>query len=166
MLGRLLSLARVSRRDPQLVLLAFRVYSLLIMSRVVIALLPLRHITRRLGIPMVESPVDGIDPDSARYARRVAWCIQRLSPHTPTESNCYPQALTARWLLHRKGIPSTFYYGAAFEPGRPQLATHVWLRCGSHVVTGGRPGRQFQPLTYFADEAARRGEASQVLCRS
>jgi hypothetical protein len=156
MLGRLLSLARVSRRDPALVLLAFRVYALLILSRAIITLLPLRRITRRLGILMAETPVDGIDLADARYARRVSWCIHKLSPHTPTESNCYPQALTARWLLHRKGIPTTFYYGAAFEPGRPALSTHVWLRCGSHVVTGGRTGRQFQPLTYFADEAAHR----------
>jgi len=159
MLARLCSVARVGRRDPLLVLLAFRVYALLVLSRAIITLLPLRSITRHLGIAMVETPFDGIDPASLRYVRRVAWCINRLSPHTPTESNCYPQALTARWLLHRRGIPTTFYYGAAFEPGRPELATHVWLRCGSHLVTGGRPGRRFQPLTYFADEAAtpRRG---------
>jgi hypothetical protein len=156
MLGRLLSLARVSRRDPELVLLALRVYALLIVSRAIITLVPLRRIARYLGTPMVETPSDGIDPVSARYARRVSWCISKLSPHTPTESNCYPQALTARWLLHRRGIPTTFYYGAAFEPGRPALATHVWLRCGAHVVTGGRARLQFQPLTYFADETARR----------
>lgn len=153
MLGRLLSVARVGRRDPLLVLLAFRVFALLVLSRAIITLLPLRRISRHLGTPMVETPLEGVDPEPARFARRVAWCINRLSPHTPTESNCYPQALTARWLLHRRGIPTTFYYGAAFESGGSELATHVWLRCGSHVVTGGRPGRHFQPLTYFADEA-------------
>jgi hypothetical protein len=152
MLGRLLSLARVSRRDPQLVALAFRVYGLLVLSRVVINVLPLRRITALLGTPMAETPTNQLDPTTARYARRVAWCIRRLSDHTPTESNCYPQALTARWLLRRRGIPTTIYYGAAFETGRPALQAHVWLRCGPMIVTGGGLGRRYQPLTYYADE--------------
>ena len=153
MLGRLLSLLRVSRRDPQLAGLALRAYLLLVLARLTITFLPLRRITQHLGAPMAETPREGLDPVEARYARRVGLCIEKLSPHTPTESNCYPQALAARLLLHRKGIPSTIYYGAAFEPDRPALATHVWLRCGSLIVTGGRSGRRFQPLTYFADTA-------------
>jgi hypothetical protein len=157
MLGRLLSLARVSRRDPQLVALALRVYGLLVVSRFVINVMPLRRITARLGTPMVETPTDQLDPEAARYARRVAWCIRRLSSHTPTESNCYPQALTARWLLRRRGIATTLYYGAAFEPERPALQAHVWLRCGPMVVTGGGLGRRYQPLTYYADERPHAG---------
>jgi hypothetical protein len=150
-LGRLLSLLRVGRRDPHLASLAVRVYVLLVLARAAISLVPLRRITRLLGAPMAETASGELDPAESRYARRVGWCIEKLSPHTPTESNCYPQALTARVLLHRKGIPSTIYYGAAFEPGRPALATHAWRRCGSLIVTGGRTGRRFEPLTYFAD---------------
>jgi hypothetical protein len=153
MLGRLLSLVQVTRRDPGLTAIALRVYLLLIFARIVITIFPLRRITKHLGKPMAETSIEALGPEQSRYARRVGWCIGKLSPHTPTESNCYPQALAARWLLHRKGIPSTFYYGAAFEPGRDALQTHVWLRCGSLIVTGGRAGRQFQPLTYYADEA-------------
>jgi hypothetical protein len=154
MLRRLFSVVRVGRRDPQLVTLALRVYVLLVLFRAVITLLPLRRITRYLGRPMVETATDDLDDERARYVRRVAWTIRKLSPHTPTESNCYPQGLTARWLLHRKGIPSTLYYGAAFEPGGAALETHVWVRCGPMIVTGGGTGRRFQPLTYYADEAA------------
>jgi hypothetical protein len=152
---RLVSLVRVARRDPQLVGLALRVYVLLVLARLVISVFPLRRIMRHLGTPMVETPSAGVGPTELRYARRVAWCIEKLSPHTPTESNCYPQALAARVLLRGKGIPSTVYYGAAFEPGGHALETHVWVRCGSLIVTGGRAGRRFRPLTYFADEGRR-----------
>jgi hypothetical protein len=165
-LCRLLSLVRVTRRDPELTVLAFRVYLLLILSRAVIRVLPLRRIAKHLGSPMTETPTTDLEPPLQRYARRVAWCIQKLSPHTPTESNCYPQALTAWWLLHRRGAPTTFYYGAAFEPDRTALATHVWLRCGSLIVTGGRTGRRFEPLTFFADEAAPRRAHVRVRARS
>lgn len=113
---------------------------------------PLRWITGRLGTPMQETPTEGVPADQLRYARRVNWAIHRVSPRTPTESNCYPQALAARWLLRRKRIPTTVYYGAAFDEGGSALEAHVWLRCGDLIVTGGGPHRRrFAPLTWYAD---------------
>jgi hypothetical protein len=100
---------------------------------------------------MEETPTLGVPADQLRYARRVGWAIRRAAPRTPTNSNCYPQALTAWWLLHRKRIPTTFYYGAAFDDDRSALEAHVWLRCGGLIVTGGGPHRRFAPLTWFAD---------------
>lgn len=150
-LGRAL---RAARRDPSLVVLAVRVYVLLILMRGVISVLPLRRITDHLGEPMSETSTDGLAPEQLAYARRVGRVIERLSSSTPTNSNCYPQALTARWLLHRRRIPSTVYYGAAFEAVQPGLEAHVWVRSGPAIVTGGGHGRHFQALTWFADQPA------------
>jgi hypothetical protein len=133
-----------------------RVYVLLIVMRGVIAAFSLPRITRHLGTAMAETPTQGVPADQLRYARRVGWAIVRAAPRTPTNSNCYPQALTAWWLLHRKRIPTTFYYGAAFDDDRSALQAHVWLRCGSLMVTGGGPHRgRFAPLTWFADAPSR-----------
>jgi hypothetical protein len=134
------------------VLLALRVYLLLVVMRGVVRVFPLRRITGRLGEPMVETSTDGLSPQQLAYARRIGRVIERLAASTPTNSNCYPQALTARWLLHRRGIPSTVYYGAAFERGQPALEAHVWVRSGPVVVTGGASGRRFRALTWFADQ--------------
>ena len=153
---RLHSLGHLARRDPQLVILAVQVYVLLLVMRGVIRALPLRRITQHLGVAAQEVPSGALSPEQLRYARRVGWTIEKLAPHTPTNSNCYPQALTARWLLHRRRIASTVFYGAAFEPGRPALQTHVWLRAGPLVVTGGSPGRSFQALSWFTDVPAQR----------
>ena len=143
-----------ARRDPLLVLLAVRVYLLLILMRGVVRVLPLRRITDRLGESMSETSTDGLAPEQIAYARLVGRMIERLAPSTPTNSNCYPQALTARWLLHRRRIPSTVYYGAAFEVGQPALEAHVWVRSGPVMVTGGGAGRNFRALTWFADQPA------------
>jgi hypothetical protein len=143
---------RTARRDPALLLLALRAYLLLVLMRAVIGLLPLRRITSFLGEPMQEAMVDGLSREQLSYAKRVARSIEKVAPITPTTSNCYPQALTARWLLHSRGIPNTLYYGAAFEEGQPAaLEAHVWVRCGPHLVTGGSSRTRFQPLTWFAD---------------
>jgi hypothetical protein len=151
-----IDLARVARRYGGRFLFMLRVYVLLIVMRGVIAAFSLPRITRHLGTAMTETPTQGVPADQLRYARRVGWAIVRAAPRTPTNSNCYPQALTAWWLLHRKRIPTTFYYGAAFDDDRSALQAHVWLRCGSLMVTGGGPHRgRFAPLTWFADAPSR-----------
>lgn len=150
MLRALRSAGAVARRDPALVWLAVRAFVLLVLMRGVITVFPLRWITRRLGEPQAETADAELPPSQARDARRIAWVIHRLSPVTPTTSNCYPQGLAARWLLRRHGIPSTLYYGAAFDEA-DQLEAHVWVRAGAQFVTGGGVSRRFAPLTYYAD---------------
>jgi hypothetical protein len=149
--ARVRSVARMLRRDPFLVLLATRAYILLIVMRGVIRVVPLRLITRSLGSAMSETPNDGVPPQQLAYARRTGRIVEKVAPYTPTLSNCYPQALTARWLLHRRRIPSTLYYGAALEPGGTAMVAHVWVRSGPVIVTGGSAG-DFQPLTWYADQ--------------
>jgi hypothetical protein len=142
---------RAARRRAGRFLLVLRVYVLLVLMRGVITALSLRRITARLGVPMEETPKAGVSADQLRYARRIGWAVSRAAPRTPTNSNCYPQALTAWWLLHNKRIPTTFYYGAAFDEDGTALQAHVWLRCGPLVVTGDGPRRRFAPLTWYAD---------------
>ena len=149
---RLRELARAARRRAAHLFLTLRVYLLLVVMRGVISALPLRTITSRLGARLNETPTEGVPADQLLYARRVGWTISRAAPWTPTNSNCYPQALTAWWLLHRKRIPTTFYYGAAFDEDGTALQAHVWIRCGSLIVTGGGDHRRrFAPMIWFAD---------------
>ena len=133
--------------------LAIKVYLLLILTRVIISVAPLRSITSRLGHFDRENESDDLSPQERRFAYRVGSMVRRLAPYTPTNSNCYPQALTAWWLLTRRGIPSTYYYGARFQPGGVGLDTHVWLRSGNVIVTGGLVG-PYKPLTRYAADRA------------
>lgn len=155
LLTRLREAARLARRDPRLFGLMLYAYLLLVVMRGVIRVVPMQRITRYLGTAMEETPREGLSAEELRYARRIGHVLHRIAPLTPTESNCYPQALTARWLLHRAAVPSTLYYGAAFERDRPSLATHVWIRSGPTVVTGAGTALEFKPLTFFADVPAR-----------
>jgi hypothetical protein len=155
-LNRLRSLARTISRDPRLIGLGLYTYALLIVMRGVITLIPLRWITRYLGTPMQETPTDAVSAPQLREAHRISWMIEKLAPRTPTNSNCYPRALTARWLLHRMKIPSTVYYGAAFDPEGMWLEAHVWVRCGPLIVSGASAGLRFRPLSFFADVPASR----------
>ena len=85
-----------------------------------------------------------------RVARKIYWAIHVTSPLTPWNSNCFPQALTAKILLKQYGVKSTLYIGAAFKSDAKQLGGHAWLRCGEHYITGGDSGDTFGAVISFA----------------
>lgn len=144
------SIARVTLRDPGFAGLSSIAWVMLIGSRAAIRLLSMRRITRHLGSEMGETSTDNLPANQHRKALRTRRAISKAAPHTPTNSNCYPQALTAHWLLRAAGVPSTFYYGAAFAEDATSLGTHVWVRSGPIMVTGGPEHRDFAVVSAFA----------------
>lgn len=115
----------------------------------VIHTLPFRCIAARLGAYMGDSP-DTITPAQTQVARRVSWAVRRASSLTPWPSVCLPQAMTAKALLRRHGIPSTLYLGAAFNESKALMA-HAWLRCGPLYVTGGPGHEHYGVVASFAE---------------
>lgn len=69
-------------------------------------------------------------------ARFIGREVNRVADLTPWESKCMIRALTAQYLLHRKGIPSTMYLGVGKDDDGNMIA-HAWIRCGEYYVTGG-----------------------------
>lgn len=121
--------------------LLLQVFILLAVARLALRLLPFRRLARYLGPLQTETPPDA-SPDHLAQARRIALAVARVSPHTPWESNCFPQALAAKFWLRHHSIPSTLYLGVALNkaganaPDRAKMEAHAWLRCGSMIVTG------------------------------
>ena len=52
-------------------------------------------------------------------------CWARVARHTWWRSMCLEQALAGRWMLRRRGIPSTMYVGMAKRGGN--FIAHAWL---------------------------------------
>ena len=95
---------------------------------------------------MAESP----SPQEATIIRQVVWvrwAIETAARHLPWKPVCLPQAVTAQWMLRRRGIPSTVYLGA--DPARGYDA-HAWVRVGALVVTGGPGQDRFTVVSSFA----------------
>ena len=92
--------------------LLFEVFCLLGIARLTLLLIPFRHLARRLGPLHTETPPDA-PPAHVAHAQRVGQAIARVSPHTPWTSNCFPQALVAKYWLQRRRIPTTLYLGVA-----------------------------------------------------
>ena len=138
-------LGRMSWRDRWLIL---QVTVLLGMFRALILTVPFSRLARSFGQHFIESPEEATLSD-LQIAHRISWAIRAVSPYTPWTSNCFPQALTAKYLLNQRGIASTLYFGARFHsPGA--MAAHAWLRCGPLFVTGGEGHLSFGITAYFS----------------
>ena len=135
----------------RLVLLEAAYY--LIAARVAIRLLPFRWIVPRLG-RVEETPIERqLSPKEHQQAQGIGWAIAALARHFPLDAKCLTQAVAGKWMLQRRGLPSTLYLG--IDRGRDEakwLEAHAWLRCGADFVTGEGQHERFRVLTTFTEE--------------
>lgn len=119
---------------------------LLGISRFAIKIIPFRHLApgfgRHSGITVWMPILSPLDEARALCIARV---VQMAARYTPWESNCFPQAITARILLGLYGIPYGFFFG--FTAGTPMA--HAWVAAGRIRVTGGESFSQFTVVSCF-----------------
>lgn len=82
-----------------------------------------------------------------RYAVKVAYAVDRICDRTKWESKCLVRALTAQYLLAKKGIHTTMYLGCGMDDNK--MVAHAWLRCGEMFVTGGNGEEKYAIVSKF-----------------
>ncbi len=115
-------------------------------ASVLLRVLRFRMLAPRLGRHMAESPGQH-DAATIKQVARVSWAVGAAARHLPWKPVCLPQAVTAQWMLRRRGIPSTLYLGA--DPARGYDA-HAWVRAGAVIVAGGPAQERFAVVSSFA----------------
>lgn len=119
------------------------------MARCAVKLLPFRRIEAGLGTPMAESPTTNVRAQHAVIAQ-IGWAVWAVSRRMPGTSQCLVQALAAKWMLQRRRIPSTMYFGMA-KDDEGQHTAHAWLRSGAQVLTGAQGRHHFTVVATFAE---------------
>lgn len=117
---------------------------LLSCARLAIVLLPFRKVTRFAST----RPSRELPDDAQVQIRRVRWAIRAVARRVPFRAMCLEQGLTARAMLHRRGVPTTLYYGVAKDEGG-HLIAHLWARWGSTDVIGTEALERFTLLATF-----------------
>jgi Uncharacterised nucleotidyltransferase/Transglutaminase-like superfamily len=113
---------------------------------VALKFLPMQRLTAWMG---GTKPVQRALEDSQARAtlRRVEWAIGVVVRHAPLNYVCFPQSLTAYFMLRRRSIPSKLFYGVARH--EQQLKTHTWIKVGDRTVVGGEAASGFTVLAVF-----------------
>jgi hypothetical protein len=115
-------------------------------ASVMLRVLRFSRMAPRLGRHMAESPPHQPGAMGATVSR-ISWAIETAARVLPWKPLCLPQAVTAKWMLRRRGIPSTLYLGT--DPASNYDA-HAWVRVGGVIVTGGADERRFAVVSTFA----------------
>jgi hypothetical protein len=107
-------------------------------SRFVILFISFRRLAPHLGTHMGAAPwVPLLDARREARARSIGRVIKMSVRYTPWESNCFPQAVTARVLLGLYDIPYCIFFGVTREPGSAEMQAHAWVAAGRVPVSGG-----------------------------
>jgi hypothetical protein len=140
------AIARCLRAPGREKLLAAEALVVLTIAWMVIKLLPFRRVARWLGREGAEQAP--APPHGLEVADDVARAITRAVRYHPLKPVCLPQAIAGRFMLARRGIPSTLYLGV--RKGDVGLEAHAWLTVASVFVTGGGNADQFTTLQWFS----------------
>lgn len=120
-------------------------------ARLLVYGMAFRRLAPRLGQSRHETPPT-LSPTERALAVEVSWAVQAASRHAPLRLVCLPQAIAAKWMLRRRGVPTTLYLGVAPDAAKPgEIIAHAWLRAGNKIVTGEEEMRRHQPLAAFGD---------------
>lgn len=119
-------------------------------AQTAVKLLPFRWLTPhlgRLGNPGLNPP---LAPAQTQQAQRVGWAVRALARYLPWDARCLAQAIAGKWMLTRRGLPSTLYLGV--DQGQEQwLEAHAWLSCGDEILTGEQQHTRFKVIAAFTE---------------
>jgi len=119
---------------------------LLALATAAIRLLPFRVVGRLASRPIREPAAD--PASEAELIRAVRHAVLGCARRVPWPAVCFPQGLAAQWMLRRRGIPATLYFGAV-NHRTMGLNAHVWVRVGALGVVGTENASGFAPLAEF-----------------
>jgi hypothetical protein len=120
----------------------------LILATVAQRLAPFRYVALTLGQSQREAP-RAASPRDANLSLRVSRGLQTAAVRLPWHTTCLERAVAAKWMLRRRGVPSTLYLGA--RRSGAGLAAHAWLRSGTAIVTGGiEESALYPPVAWFS----------------
>lgn len=121
-------------------------------ARLIVATRSPADLMPRLGRMVLDDlPTDypACNAEDERRAVRIGWAVRRAAGYMPFRAMCFEQALAARAMLDRRGIPATVHYGVAAGAGQSLLA-HAWTRAGAQPITGYPLQQRFQEIARFA----------------
>jgi hypothetical protein len=122
-------------------------------ARAVLLFVPFPYLARRFGTfvppsdPRVALGQSGSSAEHAAMAREIGWAVTTAARHVPLRAVCLPQAMAARMMLKRRGVPSVIHFGASKDADA--LDTHAWLDAAGIEVTGFPVGGQFAEIACF-----------------
>ena len=129
-------------------LLLLQAIGWLAIARIMLAVFTFRRLSERLSErPAGAGSSARAEPDLGEL-KRISYAVSAAANNMPWRSDCFPQSIAARKMLHRRGYASIIHLGVE-RVGDADLAGHAWVTCGDTVVTGGADLDRYTELHRF-----------------
>jgi hypothetical protein len=135
----------VKRKNFYDYILFFEACIYLSFAKLLILFFPFKKIAALIGRSQVESPIEVM---GSIIIKDIEISMIRAVKYALFTSKCYDQALATTFMLKRRKISSTIYFGLHKEA--EQLLAHAWVRCGDKIVSGKLGYERFTPIAWFA----------------
>jgi hypothetical protein len=144
--------SRLHRTDRSL---TFEAALYLAIARTWLRVVPFRKIAETLGTShSAAAPRNVLAPGNEgddEVARQVSEAVKRAAKNIPLHAVCIQQAVAAKMMLERRGIPCVMHFGVA--RGLPDSGTamraHAWLRTANVEITGFPLDDDLTEIAYF-----------------
>ena len=125
-------------------------YVTLGIMRAAILTVSFKRLTKNLEQGTATARPAEVTQQQLAQAVKIGKLIETAAVHTPWESACLAQSLTAQRMLKRRKIPGMFCLGALKDDkSEGKMKAHAWTRCGDAVVTGAAGHEAFTVLSVF-----------------
>lgn len=143
--------SRLSRRDR---ILTYEAGVTLWFARLWLAIMPFRKVAGKLGTSYpAAAPKNMLLPTSETddaVARQISEAVIRASKNVPYKAVCIQQAVAAKIMLARRGIPSVMHFGVGrTEDEHEKMRAHAWLATANVEVTGYPLDEGLTEIAYF-----------------
>lgn len=89
--------------------------------------------------------------EKKQLALLIGGAVTAAANHTPWESACLVQALSAQRMLRKRTIAGIFHLGVTMNSAENDpLAAHAWLVCGGKILTGDAGHENYTVLSTFS----------------
>ena len=125
---------------------------LLLSARLAVLVVPFRFIIHHSGAQHSNNavlllPSQKRQLEKARHSRKV---IARARQCLPIEINCFPQAVTAIFLLRLRKVPYSLFFGVRRDGD--DFNAHAWVSCGHITVCGDNGQSEFKIISTYTYE--------------
>jgi hypothetical protein len=113
---------------------------LLGLTRLAVLIVPFRLIQPFLRSDLRQSS----KASTSKKVEQIRYSIAAASNFLPWRNVCLNQAITAKLMLNRRGLPNTLVLGVQSQSD--QLAAHAWVCVGEKIVIGEKSYQDYQPI--------------------
>ena len=148
-------LQRFSRLPMTDRILTYEAAIFLAIARAWVLVGPFRKIAATLGTSYpAATPRADLAASSDRdveISRRISEAVKRAAKNIPVHAVCIQQAIAAKMMLRRRGIPCVMHFGVArgLPDSGDALRAHAWLQTANVEITGFPLDDDLKEIAYF-----------------